>query len=258
MKNSMPLYAMVLSLIIGTLCAENAFGKRIETVKSTAPDKARDAKDLWVASQMTDEGTPYTVCVNPTAFKFVKGHLVVIAKQPDWKVTLLNQRARTFATVPLEEFKGLASISKFNVKKLEPIATKPAEQKIAEQPVTVSEGDCQFSESAIKSLGFAPEKVKLLSTNKVPAPDGALKVLGRILGVESLEGIPLAVKVTKKDGEVIDCLRTQWCLTREPDAQGFEIPKAFSPGKSFNDVETQTNVVSGRSMVRKHLVREKN
>lgn len=254
MTNSALFWTMVISLVFPIICAQNAHAKRVEQADVHVPEHKTQVKDeLWVVAQETDFGKHYSVCISKDSFKFADGHLVVLSTAPDWKVSLLNQRSRVFWTGSIDDFHGLKNTNKYNIKKLTPVKSsgEAAESKIAKQPVTLSEGDCQLSEETIKAIGFTPAKVKVATTTKVPITPNALRILGKIVGIDGLEGIPLEITATNKD-EKIDFLKTQWCLNRELDKQTFEIPKSFWQGKSFNDVETQNNVVTLRSQLKKH------
>lgn len=256
MNNSALFWTMVISLVFPFICAEGAQAKRVEQeFVHLNPHKVESKNELWVAAQETDFGSHYSVCVTKDSLKFADGHLVVLAKAPDWKVSLLNQKSRVFWTGPLDDFHGLKNTPKYNVKKLTPVkaAGDAAELKVEKQPVVMSEGECQLSEETVKAIGFTPPKVTVATTTKVPIAPGALKVLSKIVGIEGLEGVPLKVTAKNKD-ETINFLQTQWCLNRELDKQTFEVPKSFWQAKSFTDAETQNTVVTLRSQLRKHDV----
>lgn len=93
------------------LSATGVDAKRLDetAVKATS----RPPKDLWLISQKTDGGINYTICVAKGAVKFVTGNLAVIAKAPDWKVSLLNERTKLYWQMPLSDFTGLAPRGKF-------------------------------------------------------------------------------------------------------------------------------------------------
>lgn len=261
MKKTALFWTMVISLVFPFICAETAQAKRIETGHLAPHPKMKE--ELWVVAQQTDSGKHYNICVSKDAIKFANGKFVVLSKAPDWQVSLLNQRARVFWTAPLDEFNGLKETTRYNVKKLSPVkiaADAPPESKepkIAKQPVTMAEGDCQLSPETVKAIGFAPPKLRVASTTKVPIAPGGLKVLSKIIGIDGIEGVPLEIKATRKTEETIDLLQTQWCLNRELDKETFEIPKSYWKGKSFNDVETQNTVVTLRSQLKRHPVPDK-
>jgi len=217
--------------------------KRIESSESPTASQAKAEKNLWMFSQHTDGARNYTVCVTGEAIKFVSDNMVLIARKPDWNLSVMNEKNRRFCEVPLHDFHGLRSVERFDVEKLELVVSK-TEEKIVKRAVENYAGVPVVSDEKVKKLGFAPNKILVAVCSDVTIESGALSVLSKLYGLEGLKGLPLRIRMTTAKGEEIDCLNSSWCFKRGVSPTFFEVPKRFTKGKDLSDVENNTASVS--------------
>lgn len=250
---------LVISVVVGVLLFTSTGGadaaKRLD--EAAAKAATRPPKDLWLVSQKTDGGINYTVCVAKGAVKFVTGNLAVIAKEPDWKVSLLNERTKQFWQMPLADFHGLAPVENFDLKKLEPSVSAQAENKdgklkIAKRSVEVFEGKPDYSPEKAKKMGFTPAKVTVWTCKDIHADPKALEVLSRLYGTSGINGIPLQVQMETPSGEKIECLKTEWCFDRNLSPLFFDVTKQFKKASSVADLMAKLDSHTSRAELKRH------
>lgn len=237
------------------LSATGVDAKRLDetAVKATS----RPPKDLWLISQKTDGGINYTICVAKGAVKFVTGNLAVIAKAPDWKVSLLNERTKLYWQMPLSDFTGLAPVENFDLKQLGPAAetndeTNDDKPKVAKRAVEKLEGKPEYSAEKAKKMGFTPAKVTVWTCSDIQADPQALDVLARLYGTSGIKGIPMQVQMETASGEKIDCLKTEWCFDRNLSPLFFDVTKQFKKAKSQADLMAKLNASTARGELKPH------
>lgn len=250
MQHSKILFSLLMTAAF-TVNGQIAAARRIEVKDYVHKPSIQAPKDLWVLSQRTDGLNTYTVCVAKGAVKFISGHLSVIARQPDWQVTIVNENAKTYWQMPFKEFHGLSGMETFDVKKLEKTTALPkddSDSKIAKQSVIAFTGVPDSSPERIKKLGFTPAKITIWSTSDIKLEPDALAFFSRLYKVEGLTGIPMRVTMKPERGEDIECLVTDWCLNREQPSEFFEVPKLFRKGEDRLTVENEKAITTTRSL----------
>jgi hypothetical protein len=248
----------LISAAAGVLLVMSASGseaKRLDEIETKA--SSRPPKDLWLISQKTDGGMNYTVCVSHGAVKFVTGNLAVIAKEPDWNVSLLNEKTKLFWQMPLADFNGLAPVENFDLKHLERSARENSETasgklKIAKRVVEKFEGKPEYSAEKARKMGFTPAKVMVWTCSDIPADPKALEVLSRLYGTSGIKGIPMQVQMETESGEKIDCLKTEWCFDRNLSPLFFDVTKQFRKAKSQADLMAKLDTHTARRELKPH------
>lgn len=245
-------FNLVIGVTYFAVFSNQALAKRIESTDiKPIVDKPKSEQNAWIFSQQTDSLKTYTVCVSNDAIKFVCGNLFILARQPDWQIKLVNERAKTYWEMPLKDFTGLKSVESFGISKLEKTNSSPGPNNlVANQAVIKQEGKSDPKANELK-LGLRPAKVTVWSTSSINVPQGALSVLSRLYGLEGIKGIPLRIQITNDRAEKPECLSTQWCLERDVPTDFFDIPKPFKRGPNRNEVEMQETVTTLRSQLKK-------
>jgi hypothetical protein len=245
--------SVALSVVLGlsmSLLAGVGYAERFQA--ETTPRTPRAPKDLWIISQKTDGGIHYTVCVAKGAVKFVSGNLAILAKEPDWKVSVLNERTKLYWQTALTDFDGLPPVETYDLKKIEPVATEITQTKIAKRAVDLYEGKPEYAPEKAKKMGFTPAKIRIWSCSDVNADTKALEVLSRLYGVSGVKGIPMRVQMETPKGEKIECLSTDWCFDRNLSPLFFDVPKHFKKAGDKAEVLARLTVVTSRSQLKPH------
>ena len=238
-------------LLTAIATPDRAFAKRIEGLdqsQQSSKPKEKIPKTLWVMQQETDGEVSYTVCFSDDSFKFVAGSLILIARKPDWKVHVINARAKVRCEIPLKDFTGLDCIERYDVKKLDAAPVKEGSEPVllASQAATEYGGNPEYSAEKIKHMGFTAKKINVWTASKVTVPQSSLTVLSRLYGLEGLKGVPLRIQMITDKDEEIDCLSTNWCLHREMTNNFFDVPTNFKTCKNAKELLANKTVVSVR------------
>ncbi|MBX9667571.1 MAG: hypothetical protein K2X93_08140 [Candidatus Obscuribacterales bacterium] len=226
----------------------DAFAKNVE-LKSIDELKTHPVKnkDLWVIAQTADSVNKQSVCISKGAIKFSIGEISVVASAPDWKATVVNERAKICCEVALSDLHGLKDVRPLRIKSWVATNEKLKSTAFAAQQVSLVEGAPDRPDESTKSMILA-------SSTKIPVEPGALHVLERIYETEGLTGIPLSLKSKSAGGEQsIDRLATKWCLNRELTPNVFEVPNYLTMVSSVDEVETSTAVRTNRD--RRQMIR---
>lgn len=247
--------SVTLGALIATWTGTADAAKRLDETGATA--SARPPKELWLISQKTDGGINYTVCVAKGAVKFVTGNLAVIAKEPDWNVSLLNERTKQYWQMPLADFHGLAPVENFDLKTIEPSTmakdlTNDGKLKIAKRNVQVFEGKPFYSPDKAKKMGFTPARVLVWTCTDIKADPKALEVLSRLYGTSGITGIPLQVRMETASGEKIECLKTEWVFDRNLSPLFFDVTKQFKKASSQAELLAKLGTQTARGELKPH------
>jgi len=190
---------------------------------------------VFVIKQLQEKTGQHTICMSRDGFKLICGELALVSTAPEWEVTIFNRRAKKCFKTSLDKLANdwIESL---------PEGALTAQPKGPENEKTIAghrAGHFQIKDKTRPAID-------VWLTHDIPLEPNVIKLIRRLYGNDSIDGLPLLASGPNKNGKTIDYLTTQWCQERELSDSFYGVPASCKPTDKLEDVERPENLSKER------------